>query len=182
MPLPLEKKFIVEDCFALLSVEKPAIPERIRKAADNRSLAEKSEFHISVLASRNAKKVCGVISKNELPEKLKEEIASLFASFSWKYSLIEEYFLQENFYSKKELQELGHPELPEHTRKTIIQWIEMPDMKVFYEKLSDLFKIPLSLPVSHITLFSWSDYPPLMMRGIGISSEEDFKRYSKGRL
>src|SRR3989338_8856598 len=173
MPVPIERIFIPESCFALLSIETPKIPERIRNAAAERNLIEKSEFHISVLVTRNARKAQEILSKSIVQEKLKEEAASLFTNLSWEYSLNDEYFLQENLYDKEELQELGHPELPEHTRRTIVQKVEIPDIKLFYKKLSDILKVSFDLPIPHITLFSWSDYTPLMMRGIGISSEAD---------
>ena len=182
MSLPLVKDFISEDCFALLFIEKPEIPDRIREAAKKQNLVEKSEFHISTLVTSNARKVRAVISQNDLSENLKEKVASLFTSFSWEYSLMNEYFLQENFYTKEELKESGHPELPEHTRRTIVQKVNIPDMSLFYEGLSDMLKTSFDLPIAHITLFSWSDYNPLMMRGIGVSSEEDFRKYSKGKL
>ncbi len=180
--IPLEKKFIPESCFALLFIEKPEIPDRIRRVADERGLTEKYETHISVVVTRNARKLREVISKSGDPEKLKEEIKSLFVGFSWEFSLTDEYFLQEKFYSQKELQEDGHLDLPEHTRRTIIQKVELPDIKIFYKKLSDLLNVPMGVPVPHVTLFSWSDHTPLMMRGIGISSEDDFENYSRGKL
>ncbi len=54
----------------------------------------------------------------------------------------------------------------------------MPDIAVFYAKVSELLGISLEVPVPHITLFAWSDYEPNKARGIGISSKADFEQYN----
>ena len=168
---PLKKKSVSEDCFLILQVQKPNIPNRIHEEAQIRNLVEKDEFHISVAVTKNARKIKEVISRSSAPEKLWEEITTLFESCAWEYSLTDEYYLQENSYSE-----------PRHTRRTIIQKVNLSDLLPFYEKLGQILGIIFPMPVPHITLLSWSDDPLFMTRGIGISSEEDFETYSQGRL
>ena len=169
--LPLEKKSVSEDCFLLLQVQKPEIPSHVYKEAQSRNFIEKDEFHISLVVAKNARKVKEVISQSSEPEKLWEEIKTFFESLVWEYTLIDEYHLQENSYNE-----------PKHTRRTIIQKVNLPNLLPFYEKLNQILGITLPVPVPHITLLSWSDNPLFMTKGIGISSEEDFKMYSRGAL
>lgn len=181
--LPVQKKFVLETCALLLSVKKPEVPERIRRKALLHGLVEKDETHISVAVTKNAKKIAEAVSKSSNPEKLREDIKLLFESFTWEYTQTEEYCFQENFYSREELVAQGYPrESPEHTRRTIVQKIVLPDLHTFYKSLSDLLGTVLPVPVPHITLFSWSDKPSFMTRGIGISSKEEFEACSRGIL
>ena len=183
MALPLAKKFEVENCFLVLPIQKPEIPDRIRKEAERQGMVEKGEVHISVAVTKNATRIREIISKSSSPDNLKKSIASLFESFSWEYAFIDEYYLQENFYSQLELTAQGYPsDSPEHTRRTIVQKVASPDLPIFYAQLSNLLGNELPVPVPHVTLFSWSDDPSFMTRGIGVSSEEDFRNYSRGML
>ena len=102
--------------------------------------------------------------------------------FSWEYSLTDEYFLQENHYTKNNLKDSGYEDLTEHKRITIVQKVNLSDLKLFYKKLNSLLGVDINIPAPHITLFSWSDYEPQMTRGIGIGSEEEFNKYTKERL
>lgn len=183
MPFPLTKKFVPENCFLLLPVQKPEIPSRIRKEAEQRGMVEKGEFHISVVVSKNAAKIKEVVSNSSDADNLKKNIATLFESLSWEYSFMDEYYLQENFYSQSELAVRGYPlDTVEHTRRIIVQKVSLPDLSTFYKQLSHVLEDELPIPVPHITLFSWSDNPSFMTRGIGVSSEEDFRTYSRGML
>ena len=90
----LDKK-ISEKGIILLSVIKPKIPEFIRAEAIKYNLLEKTETHISLAVTKTARQILGEITKNKKPDELKENMVSLLNSFSWKYTLTNEYFLQE---------------------------------------------------------------------------------------
>lgn len=183
MDFPLAKKFVSESSFLLLPVQKPGISERIREEAQRRGFTEKEETHISVAVTKNAKKIADTISEAASPAALRNGIVALFESFAWGYTLVDEYYLQESFYDEARMAESGYAEdQPEHTRRTIVQKADLPDLPVFYQKLNKLLGTALSIPIPHVTLFSWSDNPAFMTRGIGISSEEEFSAYSRGRL
>jgi hypothetical protein len=180
---PVAKKFVPESCFLLLPVETLEIPDRIRAEAQARDMIQKEECHISIAVTKNAMKIAGAVSINTNPQEALKAVASLFERFAWEYSLTEEYYLQENFYDESGLAAQGYPkESPEHTRRTIVQIVDLSDLLDFYKKLSDLLDVTLPVPVPHITLFSWSDNSSFATRGIGISSKEEFEAYSLGKL
>lgn len=182
MPSPINKKFDPESCFILLSVEKPTIPAFLYVAADKSGLFEKQELHISIAVTKNARRIKEAIDASKNPPAVRKEIEFLVNSFSWEYSLTDEYFLQEHYYTKKDLAEKGYTDFTEHTRRSIVQKVNLPDLKVFYEKLNNLLGLSITIPPPHITLFAWSDYKPMKLRGVGIASEEEFKRYTKEKL
>jgi hypothetical protein len=178
----LDRKFISEKGVIILSVKKPEIPEFVRTEATKGNLIEKAESHISIAVTKTARQISEEIEKNKESDKLKENISSLLNNFSWKYALTNEYFLHENFYTKEELVKNGYTDLTEHSRRSIVQLVNLPDIELFYKQLNDLLGTSLSVPVPHVTLFSWSDYEPMMLRGIGISSKNEFDNYTKKKL
>lgn len=182
MSFPLTKKFNPENCHITLSIERPTIPAFIHDAAKKLGLIEKQEFHISVAVTKNARRIKEVMRANKSPDAMQKEIVSLVNGFSWEYALTDEYLLQEHSYTKEDLVENGYTDLTEHTRRSIVQRVTLPDLKLFYGKLNTLLKISITVPPPHITLFTWSDYEPMKLRGIGIASEEEFRRYTKERL
>jgi hypothetical protein len=180
--MPKRKEFSEESSGTLLFVSRPDIPIAISNIASSLGLKEKDEFHASVVAGRNAKRISTFLSGSSIAEKVKTEIKNDFLNQNWDYLLLPEYFVMEKFYDFSELGKSGYTNIPEHTRSTLIQKIKLSGLTLFYEKLSQLTHIDFSLPLAHITLFSGSDYPPMADRGIGIYSEEDFKKYLKSAL
>lgn len=180
MPVPLEKRFDSDRCIASLPVRMPGIPERLKEIAESEGLVEKPEFHISVIVTDNARLVAAAAAASAEPEKVKESVRSLINAFAWDYTPLEEFYRQEKSYEGKNDDEFGV--VPPHMRRSIIQKVEMPDMGRFYKELTRLLGVEFGVPVPHITLFAWSDYPPRMTQGIGICSEQDFKSFSKGKV
>ena len=177
MTLPLEKTFRVNKHLGL-SVEKPLIPDFVRRVAQENGFQEKPEVHISVVVTKNAVQMWRAGGADKSPS-----IKELFDSYAWEYSLTDEYFLHERWYSKQDLAENGYtPDIPEHTRRTIVQKVVLSDLPAFYAKLNGMLNISLSVPTPHITLFTWSDYEPFKMRGIGINSAEEFERFTVRRI
>ena len=179
---PIEKKLRRDEFAITLPVDPPEIPERIRTIAKQYGMAEKLEHHVSVMVTKNARLVEEAIEKSRRTEEMLEKTRTTLDALDWTYELTDEYYLQENAYVQGDMAALGYKNLPNHTRRTIIQRVRMPDMATFYKQISKLLNVSLDIPVPHVTLFSWSDYPPMMTRGIGISSEQDFRSYTKRKL
>lgn len=179
---PIKKKFDRDKLVIILSVEKPEIPERISTVAAGRGLVEKPEYHVSLLVGDNSRVFKDAIDGAENSEILLDEIEAVLGELDFEYELTDGYFLHENFYSRERLESLGYTDMPEQTRRTIVQKVDLPDAEKFYSKLSALLDCEFGKIVPHITLFSWSDYPPKMTWGIGVSSEEDFQKYTKEKL
>lgn len=179
---PAKKVFNREPFALLLTVESPAIPERIISVANEFNLVDKSETHISIMVSTNARIAKKVVEQLENPEGAMDEIQKLFDSYNWVYALRKSYYLQEWTYTQENMINFGYIDLPNHIRRSIIQKVDLPDVEPFYQEMSDLLNVQLTLPVPHITLFAWSDYTPMMQRGIGVSSQEEFELYTKKEL
>ncbi len=171
--IPTSKNFKPEEFYFLLPVEKPKIPERIRTVADQEHMIEKPHCHVSVVVEKSAVSIRAALGEGHI-----KTIVDLFESLQFEYTLTDTFSLQEKKYDRKELDERGLPEEPEQIRRSIIQVVDMPDIAVFYAKVSELLGISLEVPVPHITLFAWSDYEPNKARGIGISSKADFEQYN----
>lgn len=179
MLLPLEKDF-QPNKYLGLSVEKPEIPDFVRVIANNNDLNVKSPVHISVVVTKNAVTLWKALAKSQNLEKSMQAAKDLFESFLFEYELSNEYFLHERTYSRKDLDENGYDaSIPVHTRRSIVLKVIIPDFPRFYTALNEMFEIKCSLPVPHITLYTWSDYEPFKTRGIGINSKEEFKRFTK---
>jgi hypothetical protein len=179
---PTAKKFDKDSYHIILPVAPPEIPDDIRIAAKDRGLAAKTEFHISVAVTKNAKKIHDTVTKKGDPTHFREAIQSFMNGLAWEYTPTDEYAILEMHYDHAEMKECGYSGLPLHSRKTLVHRVDMPDMKVFYEKLSKLLEVPFGVPVPHITLFAWSDYAPFMTRGIGIASEDEYLSVRKAIL
>ena len=182
MTAPLERVF-EPGVFIGLLVEKQVAPDFVQKEAAKNGLLEKPEFHISVLVARNAQLAWKAAAQRDDATELRDAIESLFRSYTWEYTLTHGYFLHERAYSKKDLIENGYGEdIPEHTRRSVVQKIALPELSLFYAKLNEMLKIVLPVPIPHITLFAWSDYEPFKTRGIGINSKEEFEQFTKQAL
>lgn len=175
MVKPLSKDFVANKHLGL-SIEKPAIPDIVRKVAENNGLKEKPKMHISVLVTKNAQKLWRAVEVRSDSAALLEKLKALFGSYAWEYTLTDEYFLHERFYTQEILSESGDIDEAEHLRRTIVQKVLLPDLMDFYARANTLAATSFSVPVPHITLFS------LDGRGIGINSAEEFEQFTKQRI
>jgi hypothetical protein len=172
MAVPSEKTFVPYKHLGL-AIEKPPIPNFVRTFAAQNNLPEKETLHISVIVTKNAHILWRALESRGSAEEMLASTKSLFDSYKWEYTVIDEYFLHERAYSRKDLDENGDTDMEEHTRRSIVQKVLLPDLPEFYEKVNELAGISLTIPVPHITLFA------LLGRGIGINSAEDFARFTK---
>ena len=153
------------------------VDPKITSFAQEQGFAPKDKFHLSVISFANQKKLMGLNDPD-----LYAKVEKLSSQYTWSYSLDPEYFVIQKYYDQVELEKSGYKDTPEHWRKTIVQKAMLPDMVDFYKKLSDLTGIKFDTPFSHLTLFSWSNYEPLMKQGIGLTSESDFEKYKQQQI
>ncbi len=163
----------------LLAAPRPEILPSVAAYAQEHSMVEKPEFHISIIGHANGKKITDAWGGND---EIIQRIRDAADDFSWHVEYLSEYSLLEKFYDQEEMKKSGYENIPEHTRRTIIQAVRVADMVPFYEKLSEITGIAFDVPSTHITLFSWSDYAPMMTAGIGLYSHDDLLKYRKETL
>ena len=109
-----------------------------------------------------------------------EKVVSLAEHYFWHMEFLPEYFVLER--TIKAFIVNGKVETPEHTRRSIIQSVSIPDLELFFTQLSTIAGTSFELPVPHVTLFSWSDYEPEIMKGLSLNSKADFEKYLKQKL
>ncbi len=172
---PVAKDFVANKHLGL-PIEKPVIPEVVRRVAELNQLKEKPEMHISVIVTKNAQMLWRALAAKSDSAKRMKKLEELFRAYEWEYELTEEYFLHERFYTQEVLQECGDIDSAEHLRKSIVQKVHLPDLTAFYAEVNTLASLTFTVPVPHITLFS------LTGRGIGINSAEEFQRFTKRRI
>ncbi|MBS3922942.1 MAG: hypothetical protein KGZ37_07355 [Nitrosarchaeum sp.] len=182
MSTPIQKKYAEEKFYFLLPIEKPVVPERISAVAQEKGLYEKTECHVSLVVEKSAVKIREGLAKSGNPERVKAEILDLFNSLNFEYDLTNDYSFQEKSYTREELDERGLQDEPVHLRRSVVQVVDMPDVEIFYNKVSELLNIEIEIPVPHTTIFAWSDYEKKKDRGIGISSKKDFEMFSKDTI
>ncbi len=164
-----------EKATILIPIPEIAIPRKVVEYAENNFYHMKSEFHVTLLSFQNGKKILKALQEN--PNISFDGIVKLAESFQWGIIFNTEYFVLERMIQEFVLH--GHVQTPQHTRRSIIQKVSIPDMASFFNELEKMTGIQFDNPVEHITLFSWSDYEPEAMSGIALNSETDFEKYKK---
>ncbi len=167
-----------EKATILIPIPEIAIPRTVVGYAQNNGYHMKPEFHVTLVSFQNGKKILRSIQEN--PGSSFDDVVKLAESFNWGIVFNTEYFVLERTIQEFVLH--GQVQTPQHTRRSIIQKISIPDMASFLGELEKLTGIRFDDPVEHITLFSWSDYEPEMMSGIALNSETDFEKYKKDML
>lgn len=134
----------------------------LQDIADEKGLSEKDEFHITIIGSKTAESLLKLTNIDH-----KEIIAlidRLLQQFDWSFEFIPKYY----FISKK-YKEYGE------ARESIVQLIDLPDIKDFYKELNEFLGTSFDAPLPHLTLFTSSTKPENNLRGIGIYSEKQFR-------
>lgn len=136
--------------------------DSVQDVADKKGLSEKDEFHITIIGSKTAEQIL------ESSEFSHEETVSFIEKpskqFQWSFEFVSEYY----FISKK------YEEYNE-ARESIIQLIDLSELKDFYVELNEYFGTSFDTPFPHLTLFTSSTKPENNLRGIGIYSEQQFR-------
>jgi hypothetical protein len=167
-------KWNPQNATLLLSVPQPTIDPRVILYAQEHGYKQKLETHITLISFQNAKKILEVLQQHV------EKAFELAQSYEWKFEYTADYSVLERTINAFVLN--GQVQTPAHIRRSIIQSVKAPDMVDFFAKLSVMVGSQLPIPISHVTLFSWSDYEPEMLSGIAVNSEEDFRKYLKEAL
>ncbi len=157
-----------------LTIPEIRIDSRLVSYATNHGYEPKPELHVTLLSFQNGKKILQAVHHNS---GMLDEIFGLAQTLHWPVEYLPEYYVLERTIPEFSLN--GKIQTPQHTRRTIIQKIVAPSIVHFMNKVSVLTGVSFADPFPHITLFSWSDYAPEMTSGIGLNSEEDFKKYFK---
>lgn len=142
----------------LINLNLEKLPKTL-KVEENNMMIVKFEFHISLVWVGKLSKM--VYPKNK--DKIKKEMIAEFEKFTEEYSL-------ENYKLTKELRLVKKGD-----RKTIIVMAKVPNLDIFFDKLSQKYDIKLPLQPTHITLYTL----PTDKIGIGILSDEELQKYSK---
>lgn len=133
------------------------LPEKI--VVDGDELVVKAEFHISLVW---AGRLSGMIDEKN-KDKIKNEMIEEFEKFTENNSL-------ENYELTGELRLVKKAD-----RKTIIAMAKVPNLDIFFEKLSQKYGVELPVQPTHITLYTL----PSDKIGIGILSNEELQRISR---
>jgi hypothetical protein len=167
-----------EKATILIPVSEIAIPKSVVEYAEEHGYILKSEFHITLISFQNGKKILKAM--HDRGGFLFDDVVKLANAFHFGVVFESEYFLLERTIPSFILH--GQVQTPEHTRRSIIQKISVPDMNLFFGKLEKLTGVQFENPIEHITLFTWSDYEPESRNGIALNSQVDFDKYKKAVL
>lgn len=179
-PLP---RFNRETANCLLELPKDYFgTEAVWHVAEERSLIEKDEFHITVIGSETGRALMQIL--DALPEEGRlarlAALDALIQRTDWGFVETEEYY-----YLKKEYAE-PNPDTPNsalhETRESIIRMVELQGLSPFYASLNALFGTSFNTPPAHITLFTNSTREDKKLRGIGLYSWDEFHSLRPERL
>lgn len=161
----------------LLDIDKGVVDLSVLKEiADKNGLDPKGDFHITVLGFKNGGEIKKVLKG--LPEEKREsvilQIKSLVETIDWgfsfesqKYHISKEYVSQDPKNKGTELRE---------QRESYIQMVNLPGMKIFYEKLNAILGTSLEAPPAHITLYTGGSDKEKSKMGIGINTQDEFSK------
>ncbi len=180
--IPLEVKFDHFDCTLMLSLPVQEIPLPVTHEADRRGFALKREFHISVTVSENARKVRLAVDELGQREETLQNLETLAHTYSWEYAHTGDYSVHEESYSKQRLLSTGKVGARPHMRRAIVERVMLPDLARYYAALSALLGVAFTVPIPHVSLYTWSDAEEFASRGVGISSAADFEQTMIARL
>ncbi len=165
MEKPASIAFDKVSCTLLLHTEKPfSVPEYVEKKAQAENLERKQEVHITIFGFGTGQKISQAISGNQAKA---NELAELIDATDWSFEPKQEFYAVKRAYKIK-----GVPE----DRETIVMMVKMPKLEEFIQSANRIVGLPLEIPPVHATLFSKSTIAENMQSGIGISSNEDFRK------
>lgn len=176
MLLPSQIKFNAHDCTLMLAISHLEIPEEIKRVGEENGLLLKPEFHISIVVSDNARRVHDLVEEFQQFSETLQNLETLAKAQDWSFEHLGRYSLHEEVYTRERLMEIGKSDIPPHVRKTIVERVQLPGIEKYYAGLTALLGPSFEVPLTHITLYSWSDFAPLEFRGISILTEEEYKR------
>lgn len=146
------------------------------KKKELKNFREQAYRHITITNDTASEKIEKALNKFSTLERKKKilEIKSMLKNFKWEYSQREIYLIEKKSYFKNS-KKLEY-------RKSYIRVIEMPDMKIFYQKLNISLKTRIPAQFPHITLFTTGEHPNRCYFGISIPSKGAFKKLNPKRI
>jgi len=173
MIIPKEKPVIEDDLECVLWFKEEGVDSsKIELMAIEEGFRKQDKRHVTIFGG-SARDIFKKFS-NEKRKEILKEIKNLLESLDWKYEQKEIYKIQRQGY-------VDNPDILEN-RQSYICMINMPDMKVFYEKLNSLLKSNIPMQVPHITLFTKGERENPKWYGIGIPSMEEFHRLKPEKI
>lgn len=183
----------------LLNLPEVEIPEKIQETAVQQGYEQKSEFHVTAIGYPNAKKIRQVIKKKNKVNKIsnfKEQQKYLDKYYREQEALLEdviktlEYLASSINWQDCELTKKYHKIAKEYQgkdgaleiRESIIQMVVMPGLEELYEKINALFGTTFAVPPAHITLYTKGTDPETSCHGVGLYSENEFKKCDQGMI
>lgn len=134
---------------------------------------KKDELHITIITTDNGRKI-----KRKIKQQKKDfalvtvKIERLTKKFDWSFSIKKGLYLVRKRYSRKNPASPG--ETINETRNAIIQFVKVPDVAEFYVQLEKILGFEISIPPSHITLYTKGKTERSKF-GIGINSSEELE-------
>lgn len=156
----------------LLSVDKNTfeINSEIKNYAENNDYKLKKDSHITLIGYKEAREI--LASGVNL-----SEIEKIVKSVKWNFTCKAEFYeLKKKFLLKDDKNEEY-----EETRQTIIQAVDLPESKNFYQQIKNLTGVIIS-GFPHITLYAKNDSKSESPEGIGISSKEELYKNCLKRI
>ncbi|MDB5254442.1 MAG: hypothetical protein JWL80_508 [Parcubacteria group bacterium] len=170
MNLKFERIIINESKFSILlslSAESLQIPEYVVTYAQKSHFLKKEELHITLIGySVGAKLSTHFESKGIPKEEALHQVKSIAESINWNIEAKDEFYHLLKNYSSKTGKE---------KRETIIQMVDVPEIKDFVTRLQEYAQINLEVPPAHVTLFGKSTDKESALSGIGVNSDEDLR-------
>ena len=159
----------------LLDLDKNSVDlDATRELAEKNGFEQKGEFHITVLGFKNGGEVKKALKA--LPEAERQntilQIKSLVDSTDWSFVFEPQRFHISKEYVSPDPKNKG-AELRER-RESYIQMVNLPGMKIFYDKLNSILGTNLEVPPAHITLYTGGDDKEKSKMGIGINTQSEF--------
>lgn len=127
-----------------------------------------NERHITILGGSTSELLKNILNKltKEDKKSILDKIKNFIEDLEWKFESKEIYLISKNGC-------IDNSSISEE-RQSYINMVEMPDMQVFYKKLSNLLEANLPVQVPHITLFTKGERKNPVWYGIPIPSKEEF--------
>ncbi|MBU0976100.1 MAG: hypothetical protein ABIA11_03940 [Patescibacteria group bacterium] len=166
--------FYPEMMTALLTANSEDIDlERLRAAAQRYGLNPKEEFHFTVIGRATGEAILNSLSKlsDQERQSVISSIQKLCEEFPWQVYLANDFY-----YIKKDYVEADKPKAEIETRQSIIQLAVIEGLEDFYTELTKITELTFEVPMPHITLFTTSTNEQKRLRGIGIYSEQQFRK------
>jgi len=129
----------------------------------NAGFDPKPETHITVITFKTGFIIKQAIEKDS---SVKDAINELISNTDFNYTKTGQLFTITKEYEENKYQKA-------HTREAVVELIDMPGLKTFYSKLSEIVGQELDVPYPHITLGTKGND-----MGIGVSSKAEFDSFN----